>query len=1139
VVSPVFVELKASSADFMAKMGAARAEITHLGTGSKANFAKLASAGKQALLGIAGAATVIGYESVKAASSFQAAMEQIHTQAGVGQRQVDALSKAVLRLAGPVATAPDELAKGLYHIESTLSKAIPPAQRMREAMSELRVAAEGAKVGGADLEDVTNALNGTVASGIPGVKNLSQAMGALNATVGAGDMRMQDLADAMGSGMLAVVKGFGVNLTQVGAALATFGDNNIRGANAATQLRMGIMSMAKPAATGKAALKELGLTTRTLAKDLQTGGLTKAVTDLHDRLTKAGLGGKKAGETLTEAFGKKAGPAIAILTGQFARFQSKLGEVRDGAHGFNSAWESTTQTFQFKLQKLQATVEALAVRIGTALIPYVEKAAAAFASATGWLERHRTVAEALAVVIGGALVTAIAAYAVSAAVAAAATIAAAAPILAIIVAVTALGVGVYELYKHWDTVWADIKKVAFTAWDAIKGAFDDAVSFLRSHEATIAAILILLTGPIGILVAAAFELMKHWNTVWHAIETVTKAVWSVIGPLIRTEWRIIWALLQPGLTLLRAAFKLTWDYCRDVVKLTWTVIRDVVQTGWALIKDVVTLIADLLQGKWGAAWNQAKKLVSDAIHGIGRIISDWAKGAGTLLVHAGEDIIHGLIGGMESVYHSVKSTLGGLAHKIVGWKGPPEYDRVMLFANGQLIIGGLIGGMESKYAAVADSLARLTQSIRDKVLAGIRGAVAPGDTSVAGTLHAYIADRMHAINKAQSANVSDAHAKEMAEHAADLARKLDRLKKAHTDDVDAASKHAQKLGDEARNARYAAEQMTSKTKADRAAKSAAEDHARALGKEATEAAEAARNLAHKYAEQEKGSQAAVDAAKKAADAAKAAADKADKAAVDAAQRAQDAAKALVSSVSDVASKLADQIASFKDTIASAVTGDYSLSTLWQNLGDSADLSGLQSSLDATLASTQQFAADLQALAKKGAGQELISQIAAMGPTSGDQLAKQLLAGGTASIDALQSTMAQIAAVAGNAGLQLANAFYGHGVDALDAYIKGLEKKFPELKAALDAIRKLVDSELGPAAAAGQGQPGDTGGMNLRQGSGLGGSTGKASGGTFTLDVPVQVVLDGQVIATASARYTRDALLRDASATKTSLWGQYA
>ena len=37
---------------------------------------------------------------------------------------------------------------------------------------------------------------------------------------------------------MAVAKSYGQTIYQVGAALATFGDNNIRGAKAATDLRM-------------------------------------------------------------------------------------------------------------------------------------------------------------------------------------------------------------------------------------------------------------------------------------------------------------------------------------------------------------------------------------------------------------------------------------------------------------------------------------------------------------------------------------------------------------------------------------------------------------------------------------------------------------------------------------------------------------------------------------------------------------------------------------------------------------------------------------------------------------------------------------------------------------------------------------
>ena len=108
-------------------------------------------------LGFAAAGVAIGVESVKAAAKFQQSMELIRTQAGASQREVDKMSKAVLALAGPTATAPQTLTEGLYHLESA-------GFRGAKALAALKTAAEGAKIGGANLEDVTNALNATLVS---------------------------------------------------------------------------------------------------------------------------------------------------------------------------------------------------------------------------------------------------------------------------------------------------------------------------------------------------------------------------------------------------------------------------------------------------------------------------------------------------------------------------------------------------------------------------------------------------------------------------------------------------------------------------------------------------------------------------------------------------------------------------------------------------------------------------------------------------------------------------------------------------------------------------------------------------------------------------------------------------------------
>lgn len=344
-----------------------------------------------------GAAAMIGFaaESVNMASKFDSEMTLLETQAGVAHDQMDTLKKGVLSLSGKVAQDPDSLAEALFHVESNFeSMGITSEQ----ALKLTETAAKGATVGHADLVDVTNALTAAVAAGIPGVENLDQAMGVLNATVGVGDMKMQDLAAAFGSGMVATVKGFGLTITDVGAALAVFGDNNIRGSLAGNQLRMSVMALAKPISTSEAALKTLGLAQDTLAKDMQKGGLKLALEDLVDRMHKAGISADQQGQIITDAFGRKAGAGLNVLVGQMDRLESKYPALEEGAKGFGDAWEKTQQTFAFQTKQLEEGLKALMITLGEKLIPYVQKAVT-------WLLAHKEAtiqaAEGAAILLGG------------------------------------------------------------------------------------------------------------------------------------------------------------------------------------------------------------------------------------------------------------------------------------------------------------------------------------------------------------------------------------------------------------------------------------------------------------------------------------------------------------------------------------------------------------------------------------------------------------------------------------------------------------------------------------------------------------------------------------------------------------------
>ncbi|HEY6278521.1 MAG TPA: phage tail tape measure protein [Streptosporangiaceae bacterium] len=442
---------------------------------------------------------------------FNSAMEMLVTQAGVSNAKLGVLKQGVLGLAAQVGFSPDSLAQSLYHVASNFESMGASAAK---ELAVVKMAAEGAKVGGADLVDVTNALTAAVASGIPGVQNYSQAMGALNAIVGAGDMKMQDLAEAFGSGMVATVKGFGLSLTDVGAALATFGDNNIRGAHAGTQLRMSVMALAAPTAAGTKLLGQMGIGATQLAVTMQHGGLLPALQMLIGHMRAAGITAKQQGLYITEMFGKRAGAGLNVLLDQMDRLKSKYPAITKGAHDFGTAWGDTQKQLKQQLAELDSGFKALMVTIGEKIIPPLQ----AF---VGLLLRHKTATVAVVAAVGAlAAGLAIAALAIKTVEIATKTWAAvqwllnvaldANPIGLVIAAVAALVIGVIYAYNHFRifrVVVADVGRM-----------FEAVFGWLKAHWPLVLAIL---TGPVGL---AVLFIKSHWQEIvagaqqlWHDV----------------------------------------------------------------------------------------------------------------------------------------------------------------------------------------------------------------------------------------------------------------------------------------------------------------------------------------------------------------------------------------------------------------------------------------------------------------------------------------------------------------------------------------------------------------------------------------------------------------------------------------------
>lgn len=264
----------------------------------------------------------VGAASLYASSKFGGFMEQLHTQAGYTQAQVDKLSNSVIKLSPQLAQTPDAIAQGLYHIASI---GIPASK----AIDVVTASAKGANISGANFNDTANTLATTLHNWPNIVGGASGAMGILDGIVGKGNLHMEDLVTNLGK-VVPVAKAVGVTLPELGSAIDVLTKGGLGASQATTSLRFGLSLIEKPSSTANAALAQLGLTNIEMATDLhKPDGLLVALSDLKSHLETAfppnATAAQKTQELRTYAAELKAtGASAATYKTDLGKFYSEL-----------------------------------------------------------------------------------------------------------------------------------------------------------------------------------------------------------------------------------------------------------------------------------------------------------------------------------------------------------------------------------------------------------------------------------------------------------------------------------------------------------------------------------------------------------------------------------------------------------------------------------------------------------------------------------------------------------------------------------------------------------------------------------------------------------------------------------------------
>lgn len=380
-------------------------EVQNMGTASLSRFERGLVAGaahgrifgrsmafaSNAFLGGAGFVYAL-HSAIEASSKFQSEMRLVHTQALAPMSEVIQKSKEMLAIAPKLGMGPEELAKGLYRVESS-------GYRATKALNILTTATKGAKVGGADLQSTTNALIAAMKSQLKGTETLQSSMGILDAIVGRGNMRMEELAGSMSTGILAQAKAFNVGMADIGAAIDVLTVRGVPAEVASTRLRFSLSLLASQTPKAEKELKKIGITTDELGQTMRTRGLVPALELLDQKLKTSGLSAQKQADVITRAFGGgRSSSTIITMLKYLDNMRENLRVIEGASHSFGSRYSAWSKTTAAAFDRLSASAETMKIKLGDALAPSAADVANAV---TKWVSAEKNQQRIVNDLVGG------------------------------------------------------------------------------------------------------------------------------------------------------------------------------------------------------------------------------------------------------------------------------------------------------------------------------------------------------------------------------------------------------------------------------------------------------------------------------------------------------------------------------------------------------------------------------------------------------------------------------------------------------------------------------------------------------------------------------------------------------------------
>lgn len=402
----------------------------------------------------------------------------------------------------------------------------------------------------------------------------------------------------------------GISLEELAAATGIMADAGMRGEQAGTTLRAALLRLTDPSKEAKKMMDKLGLSvTDANGKFLP---FDKIIQQLRE--STAGMTDAQKAQALSNFFGTEAMTGmLSLVEAGPDKLRALTTELQNSGGASAEAAAQMKDNLAGSMEELSGAVETLQISFGSALAPAIRAIADALSGLVNWFNQlPQPVQNFLA--IGSALVaillllTGVVGFLVaglgfllSAQWAVILPIAGwIAAIVGVIAALGGLIAGIVWAYNNID--W--FREMVSSAWEAIKGAFNTALNFVRNIVITV------MTAVFSFLSQIWSQIQAFWVENGDMIKQATQNVWNVIKTIISVVMKVISTIMSA-----------VWPAIKTIIISTWNAIKGVIQGAIDVILGIIKFFSALFTGDWKALWEATKQILSGAVKLVWNLIN--------------------------------------------------------------------------------------------------------------------------------------------------------------------------------------------------------------------------------------------------------------------------------------------------------------------------------------------------------------------------------------------------------------------------------------------------------------------------------------------------------------------------------------